>query len=308
MHALQMIRDYAFVQNALIAGVAVGTVCSLLSVVVVLKRMAFIGEGVAHAGFGGIGTAIFLGLVGTQASGGGGGGWGMDAVVLAFCLATALGIGVLSRRRHVEPDSAIGILLVAAMAWGVLMSDLRRMWGHSGWYVAWFGQPAPPPNLETLLFGSLLSVGPREAVVAVVAAVLIVAVLALLFKEVVFYAFDEQASAVFGVRARLIHYLLLALLAVAIVVTVRLAGIVLVSALLVAPGATAVLVSRRLVVVLATAWGVGMAGVVGGMLVSLQVGGVSSGPCIVLVLCALFGVALLVKGRGWRGRGMGRTA
>src|SRR6266567_2957928 len=116
-------------RHAFVAGIALATVCSLLSVVVVTKRMAFIGEGIAHAGFGGLGTALFLGLTGGGFTAGGT--WKTDLVVLAFCLATALAIGMLTRRRHVEPDSAIGIMLVAAMAWGVLMIDLHRnLQGH----------------------------------------------------------------------------------------------------------------------------------------------------------------------------------
>src|SRR6202043_2547700 len=117
-------------REALIVGVAVGTVCSILSVIVVLKRMAFIGEGIAHAGFGGMGTALVLGVTGSV---GGLGTWKSDLVVLAFCLATALGIGALSRRRHVEADSAIGILLVASMAWGVLLIDLYPHLQRTDW-------------------------------------------------------------------------------------------------------------------------------------------------------------------------------
>ena len=77
-------------RDALIVGIALGTVCSLLSVVVVLKRMAFIGEGIAHAGFGGMGTALVVGATGGV---GGLGTWQSDLIVLAFCMATAIAIG-----------------------------------------------------------------------------------------------------------------------------------------------------------------------------------------------------------------------
>lgn len=278
-------------RNALFAGIAVGTVCSLLSVVVVLKRMAFIGEGIAHAGFGGMGTALFLGL----STAGGGGTWKADLVVLAFCLATALAIGMLSRRRHVESDSAIGIMLVAAMAWGVLLTDLHRTVGHTAWYIRLFGSPRPGPNIEALLFGSLLNVGPYDLRVAIIAAALVLLVFAALFKEIIFYAFQETVSQVFGVRVAFIHYLMLAMVSVAIVLTVRLAGIVLVTALLVIPGATANLLSRRLGRVLLFSWLVGIAGVVGGLILSLEAGNLSTGPCIVAVLCVVFAVAYTVR-------------
>lgn len=278
-------------RNALLAGVAVGTICSLLSVIVVLKRMAFIGEGIAHAGFGGMGTALFLGLT----TGGMGGAWKADLVVLAFCLATALAIGVLSRRRHVEADSAIGILLVAAMAWGVLLTDLHRSLRHTEWYVKMFGNTRPPPNIESLLFGSLLNVGPYDVWLAIGAAAVVLLVFAALFKEIIFYAFQETVSQVFGVRVAFIHYLMLTLLSVTIVLTVRLAGIVLVTALLVIPGATANLLSRRLSRVLLVSWLVGMTGVVGGLILSMEAGNLSTGPCIVAVLCVVFALAYLLQ-------------
>ncbi len=281
-------------RNALIVGIALGTVCSLLSVVVVLKRMAFIGEGIAHAGFGGMGTALVLGVTGSM---GGLGTWKSDLVVLAFCLATAFGIGALSRRRHVESDSAIGILLVASMAWGILLIDLYPHLQRVDWYVRLVGAGRPAPNVEDLLFGSLTNVGPHDVWLALGASAAILVALAAFAKEIIFYTFEETVSQVFGVRTRMIHYLILGLLSVAIVLTVRLAGIVLVSALLVIPGATANLLSRRLARVLLYSWLVGMIGIVGGLAVSSEVGTISTGPCIALVLCLLFGLALVARSR-----------
>ena len=271
---------------ALLAGVAVATLCSLFSVIVVLKRMAFASEGIAHAGYGGVGTAVILGLAGGSDD------LVMNAVVLAFCLVVGIGIGALSRRRHLEPDSAIGILLVAAMAWGVLMSDLRRYLQNSPWYVEHIlrGHPQTPPSAESLLFGSITTAGYSNAWLAVGVSVAVIFIGLAFFKEILFYIFDESASRVFGVRATFIHYLLIVLLSVTIVMAVRLAGFVLVGALLVIPGATALQVSRRLVPAFAVAWLVGMIGMIGGFLLSLQVGQVSSGACIVLILCALFGI------------------
>lgn len=271
---------------ALLAGVAVATLCSLFSVIVVLKRMAFASEGIAHAGYGGVGTAVILGLAGGSDD------LVMNVVVLAFCLVVGLGIGVLSRRRHLEPDSAIGILLVAAMAWGVLMSDLRRYLQNSPWYIEHIlrGHPQTPPSAESLLFGSITTAGYSNAWLAVCVSAAVILIGLAFFKEILFYIFDESASRVFGVRATFIHYLLTVLLSITIVMAVRLAGFVLVGALLVIPGATALQVSRRLVPAFAVSWLVGMVGMVGGFLLSLQVGQVSSGACIVLILCAVFGM------------------
>lgn len=286
MNAFEMIREYAFAQHALVVGIAVATICSLLSVVVVLKRMAFIGEGISHAGFGGVGTAMFLGLAGAS----------QDVVILIFCLVTAIAIGVLSRRKHIEPDSAIGILLVAAMAWGVLMNDLRRNYQNAGWYVEMFGRHTQqPPSAESLLFGSLISVTSQDVLISLLAGAVILLLGAAFFKEIIFFMFDETVARVYGVSTSFFHYLLLSVLAVTVVLGVRLAGFVLVSALLVIPGATAVLLTRRLGFVFFYSWLVGLFGVVAGLLVSLQAGKLSSGPCIVGMLCLSFGAAFAYK-------------
>lgn len=277
---IDLLAGYAFARQAMVAAVAVGVVCSLLSVVVVLKRMAFVGQGISHAGFGGIGTALLLGITAETW-----GGYAQPLFILVFCLIVACVIAALSRRKRVETDTAIGILLVAAMAWGVFMDNLRMQW-HA----------APTPaSYHALLFGSILNVGSAGMWQAVVVAAVVVLICALLFKEIVFYTFDENASRVFGVRTGAIHYLLLALLSATIVVTIKLAGFVLVSALLVIPAATALQLSRRLGTVLMVSVIVGLVGTVGGLVLSFEMGDFSTGACMVAVLCALFAAAYAVR-------------
>jgi ABC-type Mn2+/Zn2+ transport system permease subunit len=274
-----------WVQSALITAAVVASVCSLLSVVVVLKRMAFLGEGISHAGFGGMATAIFFGLSGLA----------QNLFVVAFCVAAGLLIGTLSKRKHVEADSAIGIVLVASLALGLLIMDLRQ----TEWYAATFANPAAV-SIDELLFGSLVLINRAVMWQAIVIGAAVLVTCALLFKEIVFFAFDEQVSIVFGVRAGLVRNLLLAVLALAIVTTIRVAGFVLGPALLVLPGATALLLSRRLGAVLAWAWFVGLFGTVGGLVLSLWAGRLSPGACIVSLLCLLFAIGFVVK--SWRSR------
>ena len=282
MRSLTWLLDPQLYLYALITGVAIAIVCSVLSVVVVLKRMAFIGQGISHAGFGGLGIAIFFGIYE---------GLLQDLIVLAFCLAAAVLIGVLSRRRRVEADSAIGIILVAAIAAGVLLSDWSASLRREG--VEWYRQlvgpvTTQPPSFDRLLFGSLASVMQPQMIAALVVCAGVLLTLGLLYKEVLFFAFDEGAAKVFGVRTRVIYYLLLLLLSLTIVVSIKLVGVVLASALLVIPGAAAVQLSRRFLVVLAWAVLIGLTGVVGGLVLSLEAGHLSSGAAIVAVLCVIF--------------------
>ncbi len=274
----QLQEDY--IRYALVSAAAVGLVCSLLSVVVVLKRMAFIGQGISHAGFGGLGVAMVLGVTaGSMAE---------YAVVLVFCLATAIGIGALVRSGKVEVDTAIGVLLVFSMAFGVALVHLRLQLESWQPYYDWVGGPMYTVPWEQLLFGSPLMAGKQGMWWSLGMSGGVLAVCALVFKELVYFAFDEPAARVSGVRSGLIYYLMLSMLALVVVVGMRLVGFLLVSALLMMPGATALMLSRRLGPVLVMSAGVGLIGCLGGMVLSLRVGQLSPGASIVLVLFVLF--------------------
>jgi len=226
-------------QTALVTAIAMGAACALLSVFVVLRRWAFIGEGIAHAGFGGAGTAWILSLLfpsaavlSTQQ--------GVFAVAVVFCIITAMGIAYVTRREAVRTDTAIGIFLVAALAWGFIAYGLYTHLRAS----------ATPPGWEEYLLGhmSALSVPYMISALGICAAVALV-VLGL-GKEITAYSFDPTLAAVSGVRVGFVHYLLIVLLAVTILAGMRLMGSLLVTALLVLPGATAMLLSRRIGIVM----------------------------------------------------------
>ncbi len=275
---ITLLTERSYVWPALIAAVAVGVVCALLSVLVVLKRMAFIGQGISHAGFGGVGTAAVLGMSGAAYH------WQQDAVVALFCVVTAVAIGALARRKRVEVDSAIGILLAATMAWGVLMQNLRVVLMQWEPYRAWIGGSSYTVPWEQILFGSPLTVGTTGMWTALVMCLVVLATCAAIYKELVFFAFDETSSRVYGVPTGVLYYLVLIMLSLVIVVSIRLMGFILVSALLIVPGAAALMLSRRMGTVLTLAATFGVVGTAGGLLVSLAVGSLSPGACIVGVL------------------------
>jgi zinc transport system permease protein len=262
---------------AFVAGAAVAVACSLLSPLVVYKRMAFIGEGVSHAGFGGIGLALLASVWLPQLSRPG---WA-DLVLALSCVATALIIGRLSAAAAIESDSAIGVGLVVAMAIGIAGIDLYSYLRPDAWQ----------PDVHSLLFGDVLSADPASAAWAWVVALLTAALILGAYKRLVFYAFDEEGALIFGVPVRALHYLLLTVMALAIVAAMRLVGVVLVTALMVMPG----LIGRSLAVsfrgVLAWSLGSGLAGVLLGLLLVMALKRFSSGPVVVLVLCAMLGAA-----------------
>lgn len=244
-------------------------VCSMLSVIVVLKRMAFVGQGVSHAGFGGVGLAAVLGLSSLAPA--------MLLTVVVFCLGAAFLIAELSRRRQTEPDTAIGIVLVGAMAIGSILLHLAHL-RHPLERV---------PGWESVLFGSLLFSGWPEMWASLGGAGLIAGFMAWFRRPIKAWAFDESGAEAMGVNVRAIRMLVLALLAVAIVLAMKVVGVVLATALLVLPAAAALSVTDRWRPTLALSAIAGVLGAMLGLILSFEADW-PPGASIVLALAALY--------------------
>lgn len=265
-----------FIDPPLLVASAISITCALLSVFVVARRWAFIGEGISHSGFGGAGTAWMLALAFPAVFERP---WVPYAGVVVFSLATALAIGFLTRRNRVDSDTAIGIFLVASLAWGFLAYHLYVMHTHR-----------EPAGWQTFLFG-MQDITWRFSIGAAMLCIAVIGVVAFLSKEIIYYCFDPGLAETSGVPARAIHYLLMLLVALTIVVGVRVAGTVLVAAMLVLPGATALQLSDRLRSVLACSVAVGLAGALAGLAVRARWPAIPTGPAIVLALFVVFVLA-----------------
>lgn len=264
---------YPFFQRALLAGAAVGVLCGVLSFFVVLRRLAFAGSGVAHAAFGGVALATLAGLPA----------WiGGTAAALLVAAATARASGA----RGVTEDAAVGVFTVATMAAGVVA----------------LGFVKTNVDLFGLMFGNILTVAPADLVVLVGVTAAILLVLAFAFRPLLLASIDEEGARAVGVRTDGMRFLLLSLLAVAIVVSIKVVGILLVSALLVLPGATARPLATRWPGFLAGSIAVAVASTLGGLLLSAALD-IASGAAVILLGAAAFVGALAVA----RFRG-GRTA
>lgn len=262
------ILAFDFMRRALMAGMAVSLLCSVVSLFVLLKRMAFAGIGISHAALGGVALGLFTGVSPILSA-------------LAVCVAAALGIGVVSRRGRVHEDAAIGILTTGIMAFGVVLIGFSR--GYQG-------------DLFSYLFGNILAVSRAQLwqLAAVTAGVL--GFIGLFFKELLFVAFDEEVARVTGIPARALYYGLLVAIAFTVVAAIAVVGLILASALLVIPAATGYQVARNWRGILLISLGSGWLAVVGGLLVSYR-WDVASGGAIVLLLVAFFFLAFLFSAR-----------
>ena len=260
--------------NALTASIALAIACAALSVFVVSRRWAFIGEGISHSGFGGAGTAWMLALLFPQLAS-----YAAlpEICVIVFCILTGLAIAFLSNHRRTNADAAIGIFMVASLAWGFLAGDLFRSVKHT-----------EPAGFQDFLFGQMSAMSASYATSVIMLSFAVIVVLIAFGKEILYCSFDAEMARASGVRAGLIHYVLMLLVTLTIVLGIRIAGSVLVTALLVLPGATAVLLSQRLQTVFIIAISTAAIGTALGVLVHLQHRAIPAGPAIVLAMFVEF--------------------
>ncbi len=260
--------SYGFVQRALVGGALIAVTCSLLSFFVVVRRLAFVGMGISHAAFGGVALGLAAGVDPVLSAGG-------------SCALVALGIGWLSRKGRVHEDTVIGILFVSAMALGVVLVRVANAYNL---------------DLMSYLFGSILALSWSD--VALIAAIGFLALLyeMLFFKELLFLSFDRETAIASGLPVLAVDYGFLVMLSLVIVVSIKLVGIILVSALLVIPAAAGMQLSRNYRGVMAVSALAGLASVLLGLYVSFHYD-LASGAAIVLVLFALFLLSFLASPR-----------
>ncbi len=265
MGALTDPLQYEFFIRSLVAASVVGLVCAVVGSYMVLRGLAFMGDALSHSAFPGVVIAYLIG-----------GSFYLGAAVAA--IGTALGIGWITRRANVRGDTAIGVLFAGMFALGVLLFSTI---------------PNYVPDLFGFLFGDILSIGTGDLVALVALAIVTLAAVGVLWKELLYSTFDPLGAAAAGLPVGRLDYLLLALIALTIVVSLQAVGIILVVAMLVTPAATSQLLTRtfgRFVMVAAL---IGAVAPIVGLYVS-WLANWASGATIVVVETAVFlGVLLL---------------
>jgi ABC-type Mn2+/Zn2+ transport system permease subunit len=266
------ILTYTFMQRALAASLLIGTVSAIIGVYVVLRGLAFIGAGIAHASFGGVAVGFLLGI---------------DPILAAvvFCLVTAWGIAWTSRRAEVREDTAIGIFFAATMALGILFIGLMRDYN-----VDLFGY----------LFGSVLAVTQEDLWLSLGLGAGALLIVGLFFKELLFITFDPEMAQVSGLPAGALYVLLLSLMALTIVLSIKVVGIILVSALIVIPAAAAYQLTEDFRWMMLLAVVIGNLSAVVGLCLSYGLD-TASGATMVLTATTLFILSALLSPRR-RGR------
>jgi ABC-type Mn2+/Zn2+ transport system permease subunit len=263
---------FQFFRRALLASCLVGALCGAVGVYVVLRRMSYIGHGLAHAVFGGAVISHLLQLNFYL----GAGLWGV---------ASALLINEVAQRRKLGADAAIGIVTTAGFAVGVAGISYQRRFTR---------------NFEAALFGNVLGVTPADLWMIAGVAVASTAGILLLYKPLLFSTFDQEVAEVYGIPTRWVNAAFALILAAVILVSMQVMGVTLIAAALVIPASAARLLTQRFdrLLWLASLLGAGVSAL--GMYASYYLD-LASGASIVLIGTAIFLAAwLLGAGEGGR--------
>ena len=257
---------YTFFVRALIAAVIVGVVCAVVGSYMVLRGLAFMGDALSHSAFPGVVAAYLLK-----------GPFYLGAAIAA--VGTALAIGWVTRHGRLRGDTAIGVLFAGMFALGIFL--FSRIPNYVG-------------DLFGFLFGEILGIGEGDLIGLAALAIIVLAVVAALWKELLYSTFDPLGAAAAGLPVARLDYLFLALIAMTIVISLQAVGIILVVAMLVTPAAVGQLLAISFARLVLVAIAVGVVCPVVGLYLSYWLDS-ATGATIVLVETAVFGVVLFAK-------------
>ena len=201
------ILQFEFMRNALLAGFLVSVICGIIGTFVVVNRIAFLAGGIAHAAYGGIGLAFFLGLpylIGT----------------LGFTLFAAIIMAAVTLKARSRADTFIGVLWATGMALGVLLLDLT---------------PGYNVDLMSYLFGSILAVPKADLWQMLIVCLMVVIIVLLFYNNFLAMSYDEEFAQLRGIPVKALYFLLIGMIALSIVMIIRVVGLILVIALLTIP-------------------------------------------------------------------------
>ena len=251
--------QFAFFRNALIGSLFTCISCGIAGSYIVSRRLVFISGGITHASFGGLGLGFYLGISPILSA-------------LLFSVASVFGIEWLSKKQDIREDSAIAAFWALGMALGVICIFLT---------------PGYSPNISAYLFGNILTITQLDLIFSGTLAVFLSILFLIFFKPVLYTAFDAEFAKTQGVKVALIEHLMMLAIAVTIVSSIRLIGIMLLMSLLTIPQITANLFTSRMKKIILYSIGLGITGCISGLFLSYYLN-VPSGATIIFVQILIF--------------------
>ena len=265
--------SYGFMQKALIAGIAVGLICSFMGTFLVLRRYSLFGDGIAHVAFGGISVGLFLGVF---------------PLWTAFIVSIFGGLGLQKLRQStkISGDSAVAVVLVSGLAVGVILVS-----ASGGFSV----------DLFSFLFGSILLISNEDTIMILGISAGIIATLTIMQKQFLHLTFNEEQAKLVGLRTTLLNYAFVVLASITVVTSMRLVGVLLISALIVIPNISAMMFGKGFKKTVIISMSISVISVVSGILLSYFLNVAPSGTIVVIAVGILVGT-LILKPTGLLGK------
>lgn len=258
--------QYSFIQKAIIAGSLVAITCSILGIFLVLKKMSLIGDGLAHLSFGGIALGLFVGVFPTLIA--------IPIVILGSIL-----IIKITKSAKVYGDSAIGIISAVGISGGVILASLSN-----GFNV----------DLFSYLFGNILAISNTEVILSVVLSLVVLAFIFTFYWDLFSATFDEEYASASGIKTNLANISLSILTGITVVLSIKVVGVMLVSALLIIPAITALQFGKSFKKSILISACLSFASVLVGIIVSFKLD-IPTGATIVMINVIFFVISLVFK-------------
>lgn len=258
--------DYAFFRNALLGSLFASIACGIIGTYVVTKRLVFISGGITHASLGGLGIGFYFSLSPILSA-------------MVFSIFSAFGIQWLSQKQGVREDSAIAVFWSLGMAIGIVLTFLT---------------PGYAPNLSEYLFGNILTITRGDIIALLVLSLILLFFFILFYHAIVSVSFDAEFARTRRLPTQFIEYAMMLFIAVTIVLSIRLVGIVLLMSLITVPQMTANLFTVNYSKIIFLSVILSFAGCVTGLLLSYYLN-VPSGAFIIFVLIIMFFIARGIK-------------
>lgn len=251
--------EYEFFRNAFSSAFLMSVSCGLIGTYIVARRMVFISGGITHASFGGVGISYYFG-------------WPPMAGAAVFALVAAVITENLTRKKLIRNDSLIAVMWSLGMAIGIIFIYLT---------------PGYSPNLMSFLFGSIITVTQLDLSLMLALTVTVTFIFILFYRVILFVSFDEQFARTRGIPVMLVNYMLIILVALTIVLSIRVAGIILVLSLLTIPQNTANLFTSSFGRILIWSVVIGFVGAIAGLITSYYLN-IPSGATIIFSLVIIY--------------------
>ena len=256
------ILQYTFFQNALIGILLISVIAAIIGTYIVTRRMVFIAGGLTHASFGGLGIGYFAGISPTLSA-------------LLFAIVTAIGIDISSHTKRIREDSAIALFWAVGMAVGIIFIFLT---------------PGYTPGLSEFLFGNILTINRTDIIIFALYTVVLLLYVILQYRPILYTAFDADFATIKGIRTKRINTIMMLFIAIGVVLSTRLIGIMLLMSVFTLPQIIAELFTAQYKYIMLLSGLITLAGSLVGLFISAIIA-VPTGACIVVVFVFLYALA-----------------